>query len=156
VVAAAQERDVQAQRAQGAQLASKFLGHLTIPAVHGQGVAAGQDGGQIVGQPPVRGRLRFGGLGRQLAGLGRKVPLQAPFGETAGPPFTEVLLADGAAGKLPGEHGLDGWQGVEPGEERATRLAVLQTAVQLIPDDRGQTSDFSVTSHRAVIWGGGS
>jgi hypothetical protein len=127
VVAPAQFHDVLAQPAQRPQLAPEALRHFAIPTGEGGGVPRRQHGGQVIRQPPVRGRRQFRGIRGQLTGLRQRLLPRLPFHEAGGPPLAEVLFADRHAAELPRQHRLHGGQRVEPGEQRAARLVVLQT-----------------------------
>jgi hypothetical protein len=102
---------------------------------------------QMVGQFTIRRCRDFAGVRCQFAGLIQRFLPRLPFRETAGPPFAQVLLADGAAAKLPRQHCLHCGQRVEPREQRAARLSVLQTAVQCLAEVTRQAGDFSIAGH---------
>jgi hypothetical protein len=63
---------------------------------------------------------------------------------TAVAPLRQVLLADGFAAEFRRDYGLHFGQGIEPGDQRARPLAILEPAVEFLLHRLGQASDFAI------------
>jgi hypothetical protein len=68
----------------------------------------------MIRQFSVRRRRDFIGIRRQFPGLIQSFLPRLPFRKTAGPPFAEILFADGATTKVPGKDVPYLWRPVEP------------------------------------------
>jgi hypothetical protein len=140
--------DGAAEAGQGAEFLGEGLGDFAVPMVEEGGVAAGEDGGEMVDEAGAvlvgSGLREFGGVHGQVLGLTEELGVNLPGKEAAGAPFAEVLFADGVAVELGGEDGLDLGEGVEPGEEGLARLGVGEAVVELGAKGFGEAGDFAV------------
>jgi hypothetical protein len=78
--------------------------------------------------------------------------LQEPVAEAASAPLGEVAGADGDALKVLLDDFLDFGEPVEPGEEFAGFLAVVEALVEFLADGGGEAGDFA--GALAAVFGG--
>ena len=120
-----------------------FEGHFAQE----DGVAGGDGVGEAVGEVAVGKAGEFGGVGGEFAGVFEEFLGGEPVEEAAVVPFGEVLGADGDAGEMFGEDGLDFGEGVEPLDEVNAGFAVVETLVELVAEVVRETGDFAGAFH---------
>ncbi len=108
----------------------------------------GEDGGEEGGgRSTARGLGEGGGLLRKVAQPEAELLEAEPVGMAALAPGAQVLGGEGGAAKMGGKDGLDGGEAVEPLEEGAGGLAVVETGVELLAEFVGEAGDFTVAGH---------
>jgi hypothetical protein len=79
----------------------------------------------MIGQSPVCGRRDFRRIRREFTGLIQSFPPRLPFRKTTGPPFAQVLFADGTTAEIPRQQRRYNRQPVEPREQRSALIFML-------------------------------
>ena len=121
-----------------------FEGHFAQE----DGVAGGDGVGEAVGEVAVGEAGEFGGVGGEFAGVFEEFLGGEPVEEAAVVPFGEVLGADGDAGEMLGEEGLDFGEAVQPLDEVHAGFAVVEALVELVAKRAGETGDFAGAFHK--------
>ena len=161
VVGLAELVDFPAEGAEGAEFGAARGVGAAVPAGYGGEVVHGKElrevlrplGGEIGvggrdgrdGRDTKDTRDGSGGLDGGGAGLGEHFAAELPGGEAVGAPFGEVHLADGARAEFGNEDGLDGGQGVKPGQEGGGGFVVGEAAVEFVAEGLGEAGDFAGT-----------
>ncbi len=116
---------------------------------------AGDDGvGEAVNKVTIGEAGELGGVGGEFAGGFEEFLGGKPVEEAAVVPFGEVLGADGDAGEVFGEDGLDFGEGVEPFNQVHAGFAVVEALVELVAEGAGEAGDFAGTFHKISEDGG--
>ena len=109
---------------------------------------AGSDGvGQGVGEFAVGEAGEFGGVGGEFTGVFEEFLGGEPVEEAAIVPFGEVLGADGDAGEVFGEDGLDFGEGVKPFDEVHAGFTFVEAEVELVAEVMREAGDFAGAFH---------
>ena len=103
--------------------------------------------GEAVGEVAVGEAGELGGVGGEFAGVFEEFLGGKPVEKAAVIPFGEVLGADGDAGEVFCEDGLDFGKGVEPFDEFYAGFAVVEALVELVAEGAGETGDFAGAFH---------
>ena len=111
------------------------------------GVAGGEGVGEAVGEVAVGEAGEFGGVGGEFTGVFEEFLGGEPVEKAAVVPFGEVLRADGDAGEVFGEDGLDFGEAVQPFNEIHAGFAVVEALVELVAELVGETGDFAGAFH---------
>jgi len=120
-----------------------FEGHFAQE----DGVAGGDGVGEAVGEMAVGEAGEFGGVGGKFAGVFEEFLGGEPVEETAVVPFGEVLRADGDAGEMFGEDGLDFGEAVQPLDEVHAGFAVVEALIELVAELVREAGDFAGAFH---------
>ena len=75
--------------------------------------------------------------------LGEAILVKEPVLVAGGAPFGEVLVGDGVAVEYFGEDFFSFWKFVDPGEDGAAELAVVEAVVEFFADGFGEAGDFA-------------
>jgi hypothetical protein len=117
----------------------EFLGGIGVERlVEAMGGKGGSAGGQAAGGAEESAGVMGIGFEKVEGNLGIGPALETGFA-----PVGEVLGSDGLAVEVFGEGGLDGGEGIEPGNEFGGGLEVAQAAVELFAEVVGQTGNFA-------------
>ena len=122
--------------------------------VEENGVADDDGVGEAVGEMAVGEAGEFGGVGGKFAGVFEEFLGGEPVEEAAVVPFGEVLGADGDAGEVFGEEGLDFGEAVQPFYEVHAGFAVVEALVELVAELVRETGDFAGAFHGLSEGGG--
>jgi hypothetical protein len=82
-------------------------------------------------------------LNIELAQANPAVFLKQPIAKAAVTPLGDVIIGNGMPGETFGEDALDYRQGVQPGNQVATKSAVVEALVEFLADGAGKARDFS-------------
>jgi hypothetical protein len=79
----------------------------------------------------------------EMQNSGAGFPVAKPIMVTAVTPFGNVVLGDGPAAEVLGQHGFDFGQLIEPGDGVFAEDSVEQLLIQLFADGFGEAGDFT-------------